>query len=891
MKPGQSADVLYAEVMFTGLRFPVHSIGVALLFFYIFSGPLAGVEYTNVKADSITYSSARIGWTTDTASISVIRYGLSPSALSEIQEEMTPVRVTRHRYFLSGLKANTEYTYQVCESTTQCSPGRYQFRTAARPDNWPAAAQRPRQVADPQLFSVASLPAIDGETFTVSLDCRDLGAKIRAAAAADGNKNHQVLIPAEADCTAPSDKIIGDANGPTLHLPAKNGANPNGTGEIIIRSAAPNEVLPPEGVRTGPSFLSKMPTIRNGEFGVRELFNPASVGNVCTPGQWWWHFNQPGWSLKQCSEASSNTYTLVPRQDFTGDPPSNCKPSSWYFKTDEPANVNGVYWCTPGGKIYNMALGRTVAFQFSEKAHHYRLFGIHFSLVPLGEHAWKSTAVYNDGSLYQGMFDIPASAHHITFDRCVFAGMEAPERLFNMFYSGGSYIAWVNNHIEKVSHWLPHSEAGDFEATAIQLTGGNFLKIVNNYVESTGITIFASDDADRTTTDVEMTGNVIRRPERYRFGTTANSRELNGLFYQSRHLLELKRGVRWLVDGNRFEGNFATVNQGHILALSPRPGPNPDPLPETAMTDIAITNNWFGNTPNGIYLIGHNDLGTTQMPTTSRIELFNNLLVNIDGTLVAKGTPNRSGQCFTVLLGVEDVSVRNNICYDNAGYWPAFLWEQHGPSAGLDFQNNVVSLKMGDGFGGLVSPGATRGTKSLEKGFPGGYRFTNNAIINVAGDSLRDYPAGNFWLRSAWDMGWVDHTNGNFRLKLDSVFRAGHPAVENEFGPGNDNSDMGVRFDLFDRAQRAVGQVDVEAGGVEATLRFSPAGTPTSCAADVSTDASFRESSRFGEDTPTEESRSVRLTGLQPGTTYYWRLLCGAQSEGSFTTLSGPGGL
>ncbi len=822
--------------------------------------------------------------------MSFIRYGTSPSDLNEVSEALTQIPLTVHRYFLSGLRPDTVYTYQVCETAAKCSAERYTFRTKSRPVNWPALPESPKQIADPKLFSVSPLPVIDGKTFQVAADCLDLAEKIREAAGSDGDKNHQVLIPPGADCTAPSAKTSGDANGPTLILPAKNGENPQGTGEIIIRSSAPDEALPPEGIRTGSSFLSKMPTIRNGEFGVRELYGPANFGNICTPGQWWWHYNQPGWSLKQCSDAAAGTYTLVPRQDFTGTPPTNCKASSWYYKSDVPVNVNGIYWCTAESKLYNMSLGRLAAFHFADKAHHYRFFGIQFSVVPMGVHEWRSKAVYADGSLYQGQFEIPASAHHITFDRCFFTGLDAPERLFNVFYSGGSYIAWLNNHIEKVSHWLPSGEAGDIEASGIQITGGNYLKIINNYIESTGITVFASDDAEHGTSDVEMTGNLIHRPERYRFGTEAN-KLAGGMFYQARHSLELKRGVRWLIDGNRFAGNFATVNQGHVIALSPRPGNKPDPGAEIALTDIAITNNRFEDTPNGIYLIGHHDVANAQMPIVSRIDIFNNLMINIDGAIVAKGTPGRYGHCVTMLLGLEDISFRHNVCYDNKGYWPAFLWEQYGPSSGLNYRDNVVTLKIGDFYGGLVSPGASRGTKSLEKGFPNAYQFVNNAIINVGGDNLKDYPPGNFWVRSVWDMGWVDPVNGNFRLKPESLFRAGQTSVVNEYGSGTDNTDMGVRFKLFDRAQRALTNVNIQTNQRAASLRFSVASRETSCAVDVSTDLAFGAPMRFWDGPVVADDRTIQITQLRPATRYYWRLLCGAQAQGVFTTPSGGGGL
>jgi hypothetical protein len=140
-------------------------------------------------------------------------------------------------------------------------------------------------------------------------------------------------------------------------------------------------------------------------------------------------------------------------------------------------------------------------------------------------------------------------------------------------------------------------------------------------------------------------------------------------------------------------------------------------------------------------------------------------------------------------------------------------------------------------------------------------------------------------------MGWVDHENNNFRLKEDSLFRANRPTVENKFGSGSEGSDVGVQFEIYDRAQRAVSSVEVQAGANEATLRFAVASAENACSADVSADTAFAESKRFVEDAPVEGVHSIRLTGLKPGTRYNWRLLCGARAEGSLTTAAGSGGL
>jgi hypothetical protein len=73
---------------------------------------------------------------------------------------------------------------------------------------------------------------------TVAGDCADLQAKINAAAAADGNQNHRIRIPAGARCVVPA----------TVVLPAKSGANAQGTGRLVLTTEA-HASLPPEGVR------------------------------------------------------------------------------------------------------------------------------------------------------------------------------------------------------------------------------------------------------------------------------------------------------------------------------------------------------------------------------------------------------------------------------------------------------------------------------------------------------------------------------------------------------------------------------------------------------------------------------------------------------------------
>jgi len=760
-------ELVYPKVV----RFSLHRLlllGVSGLL-----SPVEAATYSDVSADFITYSTARILWKTDTATPLIIRYGKTAAYGQLFREENNNATFTNHEYFLSGLDPDTLYHYSPCESPSSCDPVNRTFRTLPAPATRPALPALPAHIENPSLFTIPPLPPITGKTFRVASDCRDLQQRIQEAAAEDGALNHQILIPAGTDCS-----IAADENGAALWLKAKTGPRPNGTGEIIIRSAAPDSQLPPEGARVTESYRPAMATIRNSSWGVRVLHAPL-VGSGCHIGMPWWDASiRTGWPLKSCT-ATTGQYSLVPRTDFQGTPPAVCTPETWYFKTDASPNTHGAYWCTAEQKLYVMHPSRNFFLQAENNAHHYRFFGIQLSVVPTKRQpdAWWSTYVRGDGNYYVGHISLPASAHHITFDRCYFSALDYPDRMQEFMRNESSYFGFINNTVEKISYWLPNANAGQVEAAGIQLMRGRFAKIINNRIETTGIQLFASDDADGLTEDVEVRQNTFARPERY---------FTSPYLYHSRHGLELKRGRRWWVDGNLFDRNYATVNNGSFLALSPRPGTNRS----YQISDIRITNNIFQHGPSGLALFGHND-NASQYQSTQRIQVSNNVLRGINGTLSRRG--HESGQCFMLFWGLEDVTIRNNICQNNSGEWPAFVWGQYGPSAGLDFRDNVMWVKWGNGYGGLISPGNADGTASLNASFPQ-WTFQKNLLVNIAGRNPATYPPDNFWVNQESDIGWRDPGNGDFSYREDSPW----------LGRGSDGKNIGVDMKALLDAQAGI---------------------------------------------------------------------------------------
>ena len=89
---------------------------------------------SNVQVASVSYSDARITWTTDDYASSQVQYGLTPSYGQSTTED--PTLVTSHSVLVTGLSPNTTYHFRV-KSTNGASltsySGDYMFTTTSVP--------------------------------------------------------------------------------------------------------------------------------------------------------------------------------------------------------------------------------------------------------------------------------------------------------------------------------------------------------------------------------------------------------------------------------------------------------------------------------------------------------------------------------------------------------------------------------------------------------------------------------------------------------------------------------------------------------------------------------------------------------------------------------------
>jgi hypothetical protein len=833
--------------------------------------------YTSVVVSNITSSSAMISWTTSFDTQDYIKYGLTPSYGSFTN---SGVFSTQHQWFLSGLQPNTLYNYQLCNTDSSCDATNRTFTTLARGPVHPAPPALPTTTP-----VMPAMPTVWG-TSTVITSCEGLQPAINAAAAADGNANHLIEIPASFDCGFEDGAGAGFQGGSQINLPNKSGANPTGAGWIVIRTQGADL---PENTRVDALAAAKFATLRTPPY-IRERVGVPTAG-TCELGRLYWDLLISPWGLRRCSIPGTNTYEAVPRTDFSGPMPTTCAiPDSWYRKTDENPPSSMVY-CTAAGRPIRVNIGETLgggSFGFAENAHHYRFSLLNFAPIPIFGNtapAWIQGNFRTDFTYQGAVFDASLpTVNNLIFDR-LNANYGYPYRLGMFIYSGADNVIVANSSIV-ASYFVPDSgqaiACNACTTFAISFAGGSTGLISNNYIEAPGITIFSSEDTQKAWTDWTVRGNTITAPAKYRKGTPENTALCPGVdcWFPARHLFEMKRGQRVLVEGNTFEDGFSSGNnQGHPITLSPRPGSTNLPL-----TDVTIQSNYFGRVPNGLYLIGHNDRAP-QAITGARFAVRNNLFAAIDGTLVAQGQGPREGAFLRIAMGTEDIIVTNNtvrnLCTGSAPMFAGNLFQPAiAPSSGFTLHNNINwGCQVDSPFFYVGTISNSGGTAGLNIGWPttNGWSMAGNVSPNVGGGLTGvGYPAGNYWPANVAAVGFRGATD--WRLRANSTFQ---PSTS----PGFAGAAIGHDPDVLTAASGVTYNASyVRTGQTTGVIRWT-APTTAACTVGRSLSPAFTSETRV---TASGGSRrqSVNFTGLTAGTQYYVRIYCSQISTGTFTTAN-----
>lgn len=409
----------------------------------------------------------------------------------------------------------------------------------------------------------------------------------------------------------------------------------------------------------------------------------------------------------------------------------------------------------------------------------------------------------------------------------------------------------------------------------------------------------------------------------------------NGYWYGHRQVLEWKGGEREWIDGNVFDGGFADVNHNSPFDVTAHSGDS------YGISDMDVTNNTIQHYPLAMGAIDNvmDNNGNNPPFTSLRFRAYNNLSWDINGWVystsgaVGFGVGTIGEGSFLGPTGGpnEDFVFDHNTVYDMNGMMDGEFWDsRNGPDEGTVIINNILPYSMGptqqhffiQANANLNSDACAHTTQTNESGtncsFIAGVGnpdlvFEGNLLI--PGWAKSQYPEGGSQvsmstIQSDWPdyynqntiitesgvvnalnaVGWQAHTftrawadakwsgtEPNFRLRSASSFNHAQTT---------DGKPVGADINALQAAQGKVTLVGTNQITTSAATVSYVAPDNSSCSVDYSsTDPTVIHSFTRVQDGGGTRSRSVRITGLSPHTTYHYRINCAVQQPtGQFVT-------
>ncbi|MFL5577899.1 MAG: lectin, partial [Gemmatimonadaceae bacterium] len=198
-------------------------------------------------------------------------------------------------------------------------------------------------------------------------------------------------------------------------------------------------------------------------------------------------------------------------------------------------------------KILTKQVGPAIATE--PGAHHYRIMGVEIGATSA---VTFSYSLVDLGTVEKSQNSLALTPHDLILDRVYVHGHAGLDFARCVALNSAS-SAVVDSYISEC-----HGRGRDSQAIW-GANGGGPIKIVNNYLEGAGeVVMFGGDDsraAELLTHDVEIRRNHITRPVAWK-----------GVWLV-KNLLELKQGVRVLVEGNVLENHWADAQDGFAVVL------------------------------------------------------------------------------------------------------------------------------------------------------------------------------------------------------------------------------------------------------------------------------------------------------------------------------------
>lgn len=394
-------------------------------------------------------------------------------------------------------------------------------------------------------------------------------------------------------------------------------------------------------------------------------------------------------------------------------------------------------------------------------AHHYTFLGMEVAHDPSKD--WHTLISLGDSAQHT-IEEIP---HSLVFDRCYIHGHKDRASVRAIALNSAKTDI-LNSYISDI-----HSNDVDSQAICGWAGPGPF-RIENCYLEAAGENVMFGG-ADPLIAGLIPSDITIRRCYFFKPLTwKVDDLSFAGRKWITKNLLETKNARRVIVDGCVFENCWADAQVGFAILL--KSNNQESTAPWSVTEDLAFTNNSILNSEHGVNILG------TEVPpkisdVTKRLKLLNNFWQ------VRK-------IWLQITNGGEDIELSHNTFFSEFGSTGIF-----GDTGQPTVKGFVLNNNLGTRSGyGLKGDGMAEGTPTLNKWTPGWTMEGNVLATQNAQDpiSSHPYPAGNSFPAGLSEVGFVDLTGGNYRLRTDSVYK----------GKATDGKDPGVDWDALEKAQQ-----------------------------------------------------------------------------------------
>lgn len=378
-------------------------------------------------------------------------------------------------------------------------------------------------------------------------------------------------------------------------------------------------------------------------------------------------------------------------------------------------------------------------------AHHYVLQLLDF---PANVSGFGEVVSLGDGSDAQN--SLAMVPHHLFVDRVYVHGDASGQKRGIGLNSASTTI--VDSYISNI--WY----VGQDSQAIAGWNGPGPYTIHNNFLEaaSENFLLGGADPAIQNLipSDVIFTRNHVTKPLSWKSRGDINVK----------NLFELKNGQRVLVGGNVFENNWLAAQAGYALVFTGRS--QDGRAPWSVVKDLEFSNNVVRNVASAINILGRDY--RFESGTSSGFVFRNNLFDN-----VSRASNGGDGRFLLINGGVDMTFDHNTVIQDGA----SVVYADTNAVQGFTMTNNIVPDNAWAIMGGGTSPG--NGTIATF--------FPNATFLRgvFAGAPAWIYPTGNFYPASLGEVGFVDQTNGNYRLATTSQFK----------NAGLDGKDVGADID------------------------------------------------------------------------------------------------